>query len=77
MDIMDIEVRLRKLESKYRATMSAAVAAKAHYLSLAGEPGASPRAVELAKLNWQKFDARKQSLALQMGELEMIEDSIG
>jgi len=74
---MDIELELRKLESKYRATLSAAVAAKAHYLALAGEPSATPRAVELAKLNWQERDARKKRLAARMGELEMLEDSIG
>jgi hypothetical protein len=74
---VDIEVRLRKLEIKYRATMSAAVAAKAHYLSLLGEPSATPRAVELAKSKWQEVDTRKKALAAQMGELEMLEDSIG
>jgi hypothetical protein len=72
---MDIEVRLRKLESRYRATLSSAVAAKAHYLSLVGEPSATPRQVEIARSNWQRVDARKKALAAQMGELEMLEDS--
>ncbi len=34
---MDIEARLRKLESRYRIALSAAVAAKANYLALVGE----------------------------------------
>jgi hypothetical protein len=37
---MDIEARLRKLESRYRAALSAAVAAKAHYST---HGGAAPR----------------------------------
>jgi hypothetical protein len=74
---MDIEQRLRKLESKYRATLGAAVASKAHYLALAGEPGSMPRAVEQAKLHWQELEARKKAVAAQMGELEMLEDSMG
>jgi hypothetical protein len=39
---MDIEARLRKLEARYRGALSAAVAAKANYLALAGEPSATP-----------------------------------
>lgn len=74
---MDIEQRLRKLESKYRAMLSAAVAAKAHYLALAGESSATPRAIEQAKAQWHGLDARKKALAAQMGELEMLEDSTG
>jgi len=74
---MDIEQRLRKLESKYRATLSAAVAAKAHYLALAGEPSATPRAIEHAKVHWHELEVRKKAVAAQMGELEMLEDSMG
>ena len=74
---MDIEMRLRKLESKYRAALSATVAAKAHYLALAGEANATPYAVEHAKSHWQQLDLRKKALATQMGELESLEDTIG
>jgi hypothetical protein len=42
---MDIEARLRQLESRYRATLSAAIAAKANYLALVGEPSATPAAI--------------------------------
>ncbi len=74
---MDIEIRLRKLESRYRATLSAAVSAKAHYLAITGEPGATPSAVEQAKMLMQQYERRKKSLAAQMGELESLEDAIG
>jgi hypothetical protein len=74
---MDIEARLRKLESRYRAALSAAVAAKAHYLALAGERSATPAAIERAKSLWQQIDARKRTLAAQMGELEALEDAPG
>jgi hypothetical protein len=72
---MDIETRLRKLESRYRAALSAAVAAKAHYLALTGEPNSTPAAVESAKSRWQQLDSRKRTIAAQMGELEALEDA--
>jgi hypothetical protein len=70
---MDIEARLRKLEFRYRALLSATVAAKANYLALAGEPSASAFAIERAKALWQQFDSRKRTIAAQMGELEELE----
>ncbi|MGC2033203.1 MAG: hypothetical protein WA642_24525 [Steroidobacteraceae bacterium] len=57
---MDIEARLRKLESRYRATLSAAIAAKANYLALSDEPSATPAAVERAEALWKKLEARKR-----------------
>src|SRR5271168_3232058 len=69
---MDIEARLRKLESRYRAALSAAVAAKANYLALAGEPSATPATVERAKSHWQTLASRKRTIAAQMGELEAL-----
>ncbi len=72
---MDIEARLRKLESRYRAALSATVAAKATYLALAGEPSATPMAVERAKAQWQQLAASKRTIAAQMGELEALEDT--
>jgi len=70
---VDIEVRLRKLEFRYRAVLSATVAAKANYLALVGEPSATPFAIERAKVHWQQLDARKRTIAAQMGELEELE----
>jgi hypothetical protein len=67
---MDIEAQLRQLESRYRATLSAAVGAKAHYLALVGEPSATPAAIQRAKATWQKLDSRKCAIAARMGELE-------
>ena len=72
---MDIEARLRKLEARYRAALSATVAAKAHYLSLAGEPTATPAAVQTAKTRWQTLDNRRRGIAARMGELEAQEDA--
>lgn len=70
---MDIETRLRKLEIRYRAAMSAAAAAKANYLALAGEPSAAPAAVERAREQWHRLDSRKQGIAARMGEVEALE----
>ena len=67
---MDIEARLRKLESRYRAALSAAVAAKAHYLALAGEPSATPAAIERAKSRWQQLESGKKAIAARMDEVE-------
>jgi hypothetical protein len=72
---MDIEARLRKLESHYRAALSATVAAKANYLALAGEPSARPLAIQRAKSLWQQLDSRKRTIAAQMGELEELENT--
>jgi hypothetical protein len=41
---MDIEARLRSLESRYRKTLSSTIAAKAYYLALLDEPGSTPAA---------------------------------
>jgi hypothetical protein len=67
---MDIETRLRMLESRYRAALSAAVAAKAHYLALASEPSAHAQCPR-TEWAWQKLDARKR--AARMGEIEELE----
>jgi hypothetical protein len=69
--------RIRKLESRYRAALSAAVAAKANYLALVGEPSATPLAIERAKSLWRQIDARKRAIAAQMGEIEELEDAGG
>ena len=66
----DIEARLHRLEARYRAALSGAVVAKAHYLALVGEPSAMPAAIERAKLQWLKVDAHKRAIVARMGELE-------
>ncbi len=61
---MNIEAQLRKLESHYRTAVSATIAAKANYLAIAGEPSATPPAIERAKNLWQRLDARKRAIAV-------------
>ena len=73
---MDIEAQLRKLESRYRSAQSAAVAAKAHYLALVGEPGAAPAAVARAQAAWEKLDSRRREIAGRMGEIEELEQAL-
>jgi hypothetical protein len=72
---MDIEARIRKLESNYRAALSATVAAKANYLALAGEPSTRPPAIQRAKSLWQQLASRKRTIAAQMGEIEELENT--
>jgi hypothetical protein len=72
---MDIEERLRKLEMRYRAAGTAAAAAKAHYLALAGEPSASASALERAQAQWRRLDERKRGIAARMGEVEGLQDA--
>jgi hypothetical protein len=71
---MDIEAQLYKLEARYRAVLSTAVAAKAHYFGLAGVRTATSVAIEVAKIRWQALESRKRAIAARMGELEAIEE---
>ena len=71
---MNIESRLRKLEARYRATLSAAgAAAQAHYFALAGEPSATASAIERANAQWKQLESRKRSIAERMDEVELLE----
>jgi hypothetical protein len=70
---MDIENRLRNLESLYRTTLSAAVAAKARYLALQGEWGCTEAAIERARAAWQTLESRKGLLVKKMLDLEKCE----
>ncbi len=70
---MDIESRLRKLESRYRAALSAAVAAKSHYLALTGETSATPAAIQRALAQWQTHESRKKAIVARMDEVERLE----
>lgn len=74
---MDIESRLRKLESRYRAALSAAVTAKSHYLALSGEAGTTPSATRRAHAQWLRFEAHKKLIVERMDEVERLEhDSV-
>lgn len=74
---MDMETRLLKLESRYRDALGATVAAKAHYLALAGEASATPAAIERARARWRQLEARKRGIAARMGEVEDSEHAFG
>ena len=74
---MDIEEKLRKLESRYRSASSAAAAAKATYEALAAEPQATAAAREQTKQRWQMLDERKRNISLQIDDLEALEDAGG
>jgi hypothetical protein len=49
---MDIEDRLRALESRYRKALSASIGAKAHYLALLDEPNSTPASIKRARVQW-------------------------
>lgn len=70
---MDIEDRLRALESRYRQALSATVAAKVQYLALLGEPGRPPASVQRARQRWETLASRKRAIAARMGEIEDAE----
>jgi hypothetical protein len=70
---MDIEARLRALESRYRQALSASIAAKAHYLALLDEPSSTAVAVKRARQQWDNLDARKRGIAARMGEIDDLE----
>ena len=73
---MNIEARLRQLESHHRAAWSATVVAKANYLALAGDPSTLPAAVRRAKVRWQQLDSRRQTIVAEMVELEELEHDL-
>jgi hypothetical protein len=70
---MDIESRLRKLESRYRAALSAAVAAKSHYLAITGESNSTLTAVRRAHDQWQQLESSKKLIVERMDEIERLE----
>jgi hypothetical protein len=70
---MDIESRLRALELRYGQLLSAAAAAKGHYLALLDEPGSIKSTVKRARHRWENLDARKRAIAARMGEIEGVE----
>ena len=73
---MEIDARLRKLEVRYRAVLSATVAAKANYLSLNGEKSSTAAHLERAKSEWRNLEARKAGIVAQMDALEDLEQQL-
>ena len=72
---MDIEDRLKRLQSLFSYALSGAVAAKARYLSLRGDPSSTPAAVARAKMTWQQLEARKTAIIARMVALEELEQT--
>jgi hypothetical protein len=70
---MDVEDRLKKLQSLFTYALSNAVTAKARYLAIATEPGTTPAATALAKMHWQQLEARKTAIIARMVALEEME----
>jgi hypothetical protein len=52
---MDVEDRLKKLQTLFTYALSNAVTAKAHYLAIATESSATPAAIALAKMQWHQL----------------------
>jgi hypothetical protein len=73
---MDIEARLRDLESRYRSTLSSAVAAKARFLALEGEASSAPAAIMRARSAWENLEARKAGIAAQIHALEELAQTL-
>ena len=71
---MDIEDRLKELQSAFTHALSLSVSAKAHYLALMGEPGSTTAEIARAKITWQQFEARKTAMIARMVALEELEE---
>lgn len=69
---MDIEDRLKKLQSLFTYALSGAVAAKSRYLAVLGQPGSTAAAIARAKMSWQQLEARKTAIIARMVELEEL-----
>ena len=69
---MEIEQRLQRLHERYRNALSAAVAAKAEYFALAGEPSATAGSVQHAATRWQQIEARKRSIAASIQSMNRL-----
>lgn len=72
---VDIEDRLKRLQSLFTYALSGAVAAKARYLALRGDLSSTPAAVARAKMTWQQLEARKTAIISRMVALEELEQA--
>jgi hypothetical protein len=71
--IVDIEDRLKRLQSLFSYALSGAVAAKARYLAVRGDLSSTPAAAARAKMTWQQLEARKTAIIARMVALEELE----
>jgi hypothetical protein len=70
---VDIEDRLKRLQSLFTHALSGAVAAKARYLALRGDLSSTPAATARAKMAWQQLEARKTAIISRMVALEELD----
>ncbi len=70
---MDLEDRLKQLQSLYCNSASAASAAKVKYLGLLGTAYASAADIARAKFAWHQYEARKAAVIADMVELDELE----
>jgi hypothetical protein len=73
--IVDIEDRLKRLQSLFSYALSGAVAAKARYLAARADLGLTPATVARAKMTWQQLEARKTAIIARMVALEELEET--
>jgi hypothetical protein len=71
---MDLEDRLKRLQSLFTYALSGAVSAKSRYLAIAGDPASTPAAGARARLAWQQLEARKTAIIARMVALEDMEE---
>ena len=74
---MDIEERLKKLQSLFTYAQTGATTAKANYLALLRERQPSAAEIVRAKLAWQQLESRKTTIIARMVELEELEQAFG
>jgi hypothetical protein len=70
---VDIEDRLKRLQTLFSYALSGAVAAKSRYLALRGDLSSTPAAISRAKMTWQQLEARKTAIISRMVALEELE----
>jgi hypothetical protein len=73
---VDIEDRLKKLQSLFTYALSGAVAAKARYLAILGDSGSTQAGIAKAKMAWQQLESRKTAIIARMVELEELAEEI-
>jgi precorrin-6B methylase 1 len=72
---VDIEDRLKRLQSLFSYALSGAVAAKARYLAVRGDLSSTSAAAARAKMAWQQLEARKTAIIARMVALEELEET--
>jgi hypothetical protein len=70
---MDIEDRLKKLQSLFSYALSGAVCAKAQYLSLKDDRSATLLSVRRAEAAWRYLERQKTDIIARMVALEELE----